>query len=146
MSMLGISFLNEIAHFASFNKGVSLFFVDEDGTVIGHTNKSMVIKQINLKHSNVAVKKAMSGKSGTEISKIYGEKYIVAYRPLHHFDAIDNPKWAVVLIANMNDFTGQGGNLMSASLIVLAVLALYVLFYILRYLMSLISEGHKNDI
>lgn len=145
-SLVDLSFLNKIAKAGSFNKNISLFFVDESGTVIGHKDYSKVINQVNLKHSNRAVKKAMSGKSNCSIENIYGKKHIVAYRPLHQFASVDNPKWAMILIAKSESFTGQGGILMSLSLIVLAVMALYVLFYTARNLMILLYEENDNDI
>lgn len=145
-SAVNIGFLSKLAKKASFNKGVSLFFTDENGTVIGHSDKQMLIKQVNLKYYNSAVELALDGKSGTKISNINGKKYIVCYRALNQFSAIDNPKWAMVLIANTENFAGQGGLLISIALIVLAVLSLYVLFYAFRNIIFSIIEESANEV
>ena len=142
-SLVSLKFLSKISEKCSFRKGVTLFFVDNEGIAIGHPDKSMVINQINMTHANPAVKNVIAGEKASLLAEVNGKDYVLSYGPLNSFDSPQNPEWGVIIMATVSELSGSIVIMMTLGVIILAAIGVYVLFYVSGQLMYLLDEENE---
>ncbi|HOY66545.1 MAG TPA: cache domain-containing protein [Candidatus Ozemobacteraceae bacterium] len=135
-----LGFLGDLADTARLTPGSMLIVTDEEGVVIGHHRPSVVVSQVNLRHTNPLVAAALEGEAGEQEIRLTGISYVAAWRSLRGNERHRLPGWAVVCLVPVSELAP--GSFRTVLLtVLLASLALGALFY----LSGLIETAFEED-
>ncbi|HEY9072378.1 MAG TPA: cache domain-containing protein [Candidatus Ozemobacteraceae bacterium] len=135
-----LGFLCDLAGTARLTPGSMLIVTDEEGVVIGHHRPSVVVSQVNMRHTNPLVAAALEGEDGEREIRLTGTSYVAAWRSLRGSERHRLPGWAVVCLAPVSELA-PGGFRTVLLTVLLASLALGALFY----LSGLIETAFEED-
>lgn len=120
-------FLCEAAEALAGVNRAKLMFVDRNGVVIGHADRQMVARQVNLGETMSAfVNEADRGFSSRFI-RHEGRLLLQAGKSIRHDNVRHLPDWYVCYEQDLTDFVGQYEFLVTVSVILLAAMGMYVL-------------------
>ncbi|MBI3039771.1 hypothetical protein HYY75_12130 [bacterium] len=138
-SQVDLSFLSELSGKIKFSSGSQLFVIDEEGTVIGHSKKQLVINQVNFSRFNPAFSEVMQGRDGMRRIGVNGVDHLLVYRSLKNLGKPDLPIWGVLFTIPISEvFTGDTA--VSFGIFSLAGLCILILWYLSDFILSNLEE------
>ncbi|HNW36414.1 MAG TPA: hypothetical protein PKM25_15855, partial [Candidatus Ozemobacteraceae bacterium] len=115
------------------------FARDEDGVIIGHPKTSLVVSQVNVRHSNPAVAAAIEGEEGESEVRLAGVSYVAAWRSVRGGDRYRMPGWALICLVPASELASGWFRTVLLS-VLLASLTLCALFYVTGLIESAFDE------
>ncbi|HAE38778.1 MAG TPA: hypothetical protein DCG57_09080 [Candidatus Riflebacteria bacterium] len=121
-------FLSDAAARISQNADSRLIFADHTGSVIGHADRQVVAKRVNISKTMPPFASATEERNFTSRFVRQDGKFLLqAGKSIRHDNVRHLPDWFVCYEQELGKFTGQNEFLVTVSVILLAAMGMYVL-------------------
>lgn len=121
------SFLCETAEKLAGSSYSRLMFADRSGVVIGHADRQMVARQVNLGKAMPAFVSETDAGFSSRFVRHGGRLLLQAGKSIRHGNVRHLPDWYVCYEQDLTDFASQHEFLVTVSVILLAAMGMYVL-------------------
>jgi hypothetical protein len=138
-AQVDLAFLQELMNKSRISSASHLLIVDEDGIVISHPRFSMVANQVNVSHSNPAVKEALAGGSGFREIRWGSAPFFAAFANLKSLQEGGLPGWGIVYMAPTAEF-GTGFWQLLANALLWIIVMLFVLYSLNSFVIAGLEE------